>query len=247
MSLVIRHGLTTLIMVDVAAQNPLYAAVSTKSDEIAYLTAMCGAFARRMAYANAVLKVDPEPALRSLADRIAVGAIADWIQLKVQTAPRFSSQSIGAVGRAQDAVEGQIRCLRLRLETRLSLEVTPAMDVWPRLVRHAGWFLGRYRVKADKETAFEDRFGKAYQGEVMKFAEAVLFRVAVSPSGKIRDGVRQGRADGKFVRGIKLGKTEQKRADSVRSLQRTPWDRVAGRPSGKTSQDSSCKGNRTSE
>ena len=170
---------TTLVMVDVAAQNPLCAAISSKFDENAYLTAMCAAFVKRMAYAKAVLKVDPEPALRSLADKIAVRASADGIQLKVETAPRFSSQSIGAVGRAQDAVEGQIRCLRLELETRLSLEATPAMDVWPWMVRHAGWLLERYHVKANKKTAFEDCFGKPYQGEVMKFAEAALFRVAV--------------------------------------------------------------------
>ena len=82
----------------------------------------------------------------------------------------------------------------------------------------------------------------------MKFAEAALFRVAVSPSGNFRDGVRQGRADARFVRGMWLGKdqhtpmnilsrtslgvyttrtlkrvpdSEQKRADLVR---RTPWD-----------------------
>ena len=66
---------TTLVMVDVAAQNPLCAAFSTKSDENAYLTAMCAAFVKRKAYAKAVLKVDPEPALRSLADKIAARAI----------------------------------------------------------------------------------------------------------------------------------------------------------------------------
>ena len=102
-------------------------------------------------------------------------------------------------------------------------------------------------------------FGKPYQGEVMKFAEAASFRVVVSPSGKIRDGVRQGRADARFVREIWLGKTtdsdghlfaselgvyttravkrvpdsEQKCADLVRSLHRTPWDRLAGRPAGR--------------
>ena len=81
---------------------------------------MCAAFVKRMAYAKAALKVDPEPALKLLADKIAVRASADGIQLKVETALRFSSQSIGAVGRAQDAIEGQIRCLRLELETRLS-------------------------------------------------------------------------------------------------------------------------------
>ena len=34
----------------------------------------------------------------------------------------------------------------------------------------------------------------------MKFAEAALFRVPVSPSGKIHDGVRHGRVDARFVR-----------------------------------------------
>ena len=63
---------TTLVMVHVAAQNPLCAALSTKSDENAYLSAMCAAFVKRMAYANAVLKVVPEPALMLLADKIAV-------------------------------------------------------------------------------------------------------------------------------------------------------------------------------
>ena len=89
---------TTLLMVDVAAQNPLCGALSTKSDENAYLSAMCAAFVKRMAYAKAVLMVDPEHALRSLVNKIAVRASADGIQLKVETAPRFSSQSIGAVG-----------------------------------------------------------------------------------------------------------------------------------------------------
>ena len=128
------------------------------------------------------------------------------------------------------------------------------MDVWPWTVRHAGWLLG-----AINKTAFEDCFGKPYQGEELKFAWAALFRVAVSPSGKIRYGVRQGREDARLVRGMWIGKTtesdehllanelgvyttrtvkrvpdsELERADLVRSLQGTPWDRLAGRPAGR--------------
>ena len=45
---------TTLVMVDVGAQNPLCAAIST----------MFAAFVKRMAYAKAVLKGDPGPALK---------------------------------------------------------------------------------------------------------------------------------------------------------------------------------------
>ena len=70
-----------------------------------------------MAYAKAVLKVDPEPAMKALADKIALRASADGIKLKVETAPMFSSQGMGPTGRAQDAVEGQIQCLRL-MDTR---------------------------------------------------------------------------------------------------------------------------------
>ena len=35
--------------------------------------------------------------------------------------------------------------------SRLSMEVTPAVDVWPWLVRHAGWLLERYHVKGNKK------------------------------------------------------------------------------------------------
>ena len=92
-------------MVHVTAQNPLRAAIVDKSlKRIRISPAMCAAFVKRMAYAKAVLKFDPEPALKLLADNIALRASADGIQLKVATAPRISSQSIGVVGRAQDAV-----------------------------------------------------------------------------------------------------------------------------------------------
>ena len=39
---------TTLMMVDVTAQNPMCAALSTKSDENAYLSALCTTFVKRM-------------------------------------------------------------------------------------------------------------------------------------------------------------------------------------------------------
>ena len=94
---------------------------------------------------------------------------------------------------------------------------------------------------------------------VTKFAEAALFRFAVSPSGRVRSEVRQGRADARFVRGIRLGKnvnsdehllatdggvymtrtvkrvpeTEQRRADLVKSCQGSLWDWVPMRPAGR--------------
>ena len=108
-TLVIKRGATTLVMVNVSAQNPLCAAVSTKTDENAYLSALCTAFVKRMACAKAVLKVVAETTLKLSADKIALRASTDGTQLKIETAPRFSSQSVAA-GRTQDAVGGHIRC-----------------------------------------------------------------------------------------------------------------------------------------
>ena len=66
----------------------------------------------------------------------------------------------------------------------------------------------RYHVKGNKKTLFEDCFGKPYQRELIKFAEAALFRLAVSPREGVRTEDRLGRADARFVR--------------VKSLQGTP-------------------------
>ena len=180
-SLVTKRGPQPLRWSPWQPQNPSRTAISTKSDETVHLTVMCTAFVKRMAYAKAVLKVDPELALRSLADKIANKAGADGIQLKVETTPehwrRWASTR---------RTKRSVSMLASRVVTRLSLDVTLAMDVWPWLVRHVGWLLERYHVKANKKTAFEECFGKPYQGEVMKFAEAALFHMDVSPSRRIR-------------------------------------------------------------
>ena len=132
-------------------------------------------------------------------------------------------------------------------------------------MRHAGWLLEWHHVKCNKKTAFEDCFGKPYQGEVMKFAEAALFRMAVPPCGRVRSEIRQDRADARFVRGLWLGKTtesgehlfatdsgvyttrtvrrvpdtEPRRADLVNSFARNAVGQACRTPGGKTSQDSS--------
>ena len=57
----------------------------------------------------------------------------------------------------------------------------------------------------------------------MKFAEAALFRLAVSPSGRVRSEIRQGRADVRFVCGFWLGKQDDHREDLARRpLKRRP-------------------------
>ena len=146
-------------------------------------------------------------------------------------------------------MEGQIRCLRLELETRLSIEVTPVMGVWPLLVRHNGWLRERYHVKDNKKTAFEDCFGKPYQGEVMSCPRVERLVAESGRDEQMRDlsveyGFGKTTESDEQLFANELGVcttrtvkrvpyTEQKRADLVKDLQGTPWDRLAGRPAGR--------------
>ncbi|CAK0896486.1 unnamed protein product, partial [Prorocentrum cordatum] len=195
---------TTPALVDTAAQNPMVIAVPTKSAETNYISSTCTSFVKRVAYPKAILKVDPEQALGVIAEKVRQKCLTDGIKLEIKKTPRLSSQSVG-----------------------------------------------RYHAKANHRTAHEDSYGKAYQGEVLKFGEAALFKLSVTATGKLRGGVRQGRVDARFERGIWLGKTiesdehlfgtsegvftartvkrvpvlEQNRADLIKAIKGTPWDR----------------------
>lgn len=82
-----------------------------------------------------------------------------------EQAPRYSSQSTGAVGAAQRALKGDFLTSTLRsdLEERIQSKVDPSMNIWPWMVRHAAWTRGRFGVKANLRTACEDAFGGPYR------------------------------------------------------------------------------------
>eukprot|EP00959_Pyramimonas_sp_CCMP1952_P063094 1318730-Pyramimonas_sp.AAC.1 len=97
--------------------------------------------------------------------------------------------------------------MRLEYEARVGMGTNPPMDVWPWMVMRAGWVIERYVMRANQRAAFEGSFGKKCQCEALKSGEFALLRLAVAATGKVRAGVRQGRADPRFVGGIWLGKT----------------------------------------
>ena len=193
---------TTLVVMDVASQNLVSISIPTKSDELAYTVASTVAFVKRMSYVRARLRTDGEPAIIALAEKVKMKLLAEGMKVDVETSPRYSSKSMGAVGRAQRTLEGQVRSMKADVELSTSLKVDPDWPIWPWLVRHAGWLLERFHVRANNRTAFEDCFDVKYKGEVLKFGERALFWVTSSPSGRVRAGVRLGKADAKFEKGI---------------------------------------------
>ena len=92
------------------------------------------------------------------------------IAIVQNVAPRYSSATLGSVGRMQDLSARQVRTMRADLEGRYGVEVTPASPCWPWLVRHSGCLLDRYHQRANGNTAHPDCFGVEHRGDVLSSA-----------------------------------------------------------------------------
>ena len=150
---------TTLTVVDKPAQSPLHITVPTKSPKKdAYMVKSSVEFVKRQAYQKAEMRTDGEPSTLALANQIKAKSKAEGIDLTVTATPRYSSASLGAVGKAQDLCARQVRTLRTNFEKRYGIQIGPDDDIWPWLVRHSGWCIERFHVRGNGTTSFEDWF-----------------------------------------------------------------------------------------
>eukprot|EP00969_Alexandrium_andersonii_P122288 5405919-Alexandrium_andersonii.AAC.1 len=68
------------------------------------------------------------------------------------------------MGNAQRQLQGQIRTLRAEAESRIGCSATPDTHGWPWMVRHSGWLLERFSIRASGSTSYRDIVGHGYNG-----------------------------------------------------------------------------------
>ena len=94
---------TTLYAVDAPTQNGVAFSIPTKSTKVEdYSTRSVVAFIKRMAYQRCKLRPDNEPALVNMTEKIVAELKKEHIQVDLEPPARYSSQSLGAVGKFQD-------------------------------------------------------------------------------------------------------------------------------------------------
>ena len=106
----------------------------------------------------------------------------------VKFAPRYSSQSKGAVESYIGHIQGQIRTTRLAAEEKLGVQVTPQHHSFPWLVRHAEFSKCRYFKKSTGRSAYEDAFNEEYSSVMLPLFESVFFRMPMSKTGRLLQG-----------------------------------------------------------
>ena len=68
---------------------------------------------------------------------------------------------------------GLVRCFRIYLREKAKMEITTESPLLPWLVRHCGWILSRYAVRADGRTGYSRLKGREYTSGIAVLGEAL--------------------------------------------------------------------------
>ncbi|CAK0831086.1 unnamed protein product, partial [Prorocentrum cordatum] len=254
---------TTLAVIDCDTGVPLQLSLPEKGGNHDYTVTSIVSFLRRLGATQLRLRSDGEPSIVSIANAVAAKRLKfDGNKVTVEQTPRYSSQSLGAVGAQQKILQGQTRTIRAATEKMLGIKIGPGHVLWPWLVRHVGFIAEMFHIKSNGRTLHQDATGTKYHGVVLKFAETAMFKHPMSSSGRMSGGRRSRKSKSMWEKGIFLGKTYESdeflmRTSSgvhlVRAVRRlpeedqcdlelvakmvgVPWDRgigQIGRPKGK--------------
>ncbi|CAE6957274.1 RE1 [Symbiodinium sp. CCMP2592] len=166
--------LPVLVMVD-QETGCTFSAVTAKGVN-AYAVHVVVEMLKFLGRQRVILMTDGEPAIRSLAEA-AAKQIGTGAQL--QHAPKEThGQSNGAAERAILETARQVRTLAHAVEAKYpGLHITNETELYPWLVRHSGWLITRYLVKADGRTPYERLRGREYKGEIVEPLETVQYKI----------------------------------------------------------------------
>ena len=118
--------------------------IPTKNFEKDYVAkSICG-FISQLGHVQLSIRTDGEPTILQVANEIRdemnkKRSKGEEVKVRTEQAPRYSPQSMGAGGAAQSILKGDAMTLKSSLEENVGLQVTPSMNLWPWLIRHAAW------------------------------------------------------------------------------------------------------------
>jgi hypothetical protein len=136
----------------------------------------------------------------SLKEAVAKELKNEQIEVIMEESPTGSSGSNGEVERAIREIQGQIRTMKIALESRIGKTIESTWNILPWMVTQAAALLSRIQKGADGRTAYERWKGKKYTRQMIEFGEEILARTAEKPSDKM---------EARWKNAVFLGMTER--------------------------------------
>ena len=146
-----------------------------------------------------IIKVDNEPALVSLRDRVVEELAATGTQILVESIPAGESESNGSIENAVRLVKDMVRVHLAALQKKIAGSSPSHHPVVSWLVPHCAECITKYLVGKDGKTAYQRIFGKPARDEVFEFGERLLWR-------KRQSAIHNTDLNGRYLDGIWLGK-----------------------------------------
>ena len=116
---------------------------------------------------------------------------------------------MGGLERAHWEIQSQTRTIKSQIAgAHQTAESSHARPRFPWIVRHSGWLMTRFLVKATDMTAYAAVCGEEYRKEIAPFGETIMIKIPVPDHKGIRPGVRAHRGETTWVRAIWLGRSE---------------------------------------
>ena len=106
-----------------------------------------------------IFRIDGEPAIRALGVAIQYAMSEETV---IECRIKYSSPSVASVENMNKELCGLVRCFRIYLWERAKMEITTESLLLPWLVRHCGWILSRYAVRADVRTGYSRLKGREH-------------------------------------------------------------------------------------
>ncbi|CAE7201682.1 RE1 [Symbiodinium sp. CCMP2592] len=199
------------------------ASLPAKNHDLGYVCRWLGEFIANLGHVKVTIRTDGEPAILNIARRLADTLRSDTmvgakgIRATLETAFRYSSQSMGGVGSFQHTLKTDVLTLRYDVESRYNFALNPGHNLWPWMVRWASFIRSRFGVKANGRTAYQDAFDTTFTGDILPFGETAMFRMPASKTGAVQGRKRILKGDSLWRQGIFL------------SLRRLPPGQRAGK------------------
>ena len=117
-----------------------------------------------------IFRIDGERAIRALGVAIQHARSEETV---IECRPKCSSPSMGPVENMNKELCRLVKCFRIYLREKAKMEITT--ESW--LVRHGGWILSRYAVRADGRTGYSRLKSRKYTAGISIFGEAIWYKL----------------------------------------------------------------------
>ena len=149
-----------------------------KSDQEAAIADVLNGLAKRRSADSKLEKAD------SLMPEGGIGISSGAARVIHEKSPVASSGSNGFIERGIQDVEGQVRTLKLALQSRIGETISSDHNIVPWIAEYAALLLNRSQVGKDGETAYERLKGKPCSLPGLQFGEQILWRRTIPPKDR---------------------------------------------------------------